>query len=167
MAVKSDWKQKTLYNVIATLKGKDRPDEWVLRGNHRDGWVMGAEDPLSGHSAMMEEAKAMGALLKGGWRPERTIVYASWDGEEPRLLGSTEWAETHAAELKKKAVLYVNTDSNGRGVIDVDASYSTRSLLNEVAADVKDAETGANARERSARPTSRSRAARAARQRAG
>jgi len=148
LVVKSDWKLETLYDVIATLKGKDRPDEWVVRGNHRDGWVLGAEDPLSGHSVMMEEAKAMGALLKTGWRPSRTIVYASWDGEEVGLLGSTEWAEAHAAELQKKAVLYVNTDSSGRGALDADASYSTRRLLNEVAAEVKDAETGADVRTR-------------------
>jgi N-acetylated-alpha-linked acidic dipeptidase len=148
LVVKSDWGQKTLYDVIATMKGKDAPEQWVVRGNHRDGWVMGAEDPLSGHVAMMEEAKAIGVLAKAGWRPSRTIVYASWDGEEQGLLGSTEWAETHARELQDKAVLYINTDSSGRGALDVDASYSTRRLMDEVAADVKDPETGASARAR-------------------
>jgi N-acetylated-alpha-linked acidic dipeptidase len=148
LVVKSDWGQKTLYNVIATMKGKTQPEQWVVRGNHRDGWVMGAEDPLSGHVVMMEEAKAIGALAKAGWKPARTIVYASWDGEEQGLLGSTEWAETHAKELQDKAVVYINTDSSGRGVLDVDASYSTRRLLNEVAAEVIDPETGATARAR-------------------
>src|SRR6201999_4385999 len=106
-----------------TLKGKDRPDEWVVRGNHRDGWVIGAFDPLAGHTAMMEEARSLGAMVKAGWRPSRTIVYASWDGEEPGLIGSTEWAETHADELKKKAVIYINTDNNGRGIFSAGGSH--------------------------------------------
>jgi N-acetylated-alpha-linked acidic dipeptidase len=148
IAVKSDWSLKTLYDVIATIPGSEMPDQWVIRGNHRDGWVMGADDPLSGHTPQMEEAKAIGALLKTGWRPKRTIVYCSWDGEEPGLLGSTEWAETHADELQRKAVLYINSDSSGRGFLDVDASYSTRRLVNEVAADVRDPETGSSVRER-------------------
>lgn len=97
----ANWDQKPLYDVIATLKGAREPDQWVIRGNHRDGWVFGAQDPLSGQSALLEEAKSMGALYKGGWRPARTIIYASWDGEEPGLLGSTEWAETHADDLQK------------------------------------------------------------------
>jgi N-acetylated-alpha-linked acidic dipeptidase len=96
MKVVSDWSLTPAYDVIATLKGKERPDEWIVRGNHRDGWVFGASDPLSGHVAMMGEAKALGALYKAGWKPKRTIVYTSWDAEEPMLLGSTEWAETHA-----------------------------------------------------------------------
>ena len=117
LAVKSDWSLKPLYNVIAMLPGATKPDEWVVRGNHRDGWVFGASDPLTGHVAMMSEAKALGALARAGWRPERTIVYASWDGEEPGLLGSTEWAEAHADELERKAVIYINTDGNGRGFL--------------------------------------------------
>jgi N-acetylated-alpha-linked acidic dipeptidase len=148
LVVKSDWSLKPLYDVIATLKGKDRPDEWVVRGNHRDGWVIGAFDPLAGHVAMMEEAKSMGAMVKAGWRPSRTIVYASWDGEEPGLLGSTEWAETHADELKKKAILYLNTDTNGRGPFGADASYSTQALVNQVVADVTDPETKVSAQQR-------------------
>jgi N-acetylated-alpha-linked acidic dipeptidase len=102
MAVSSDWSQKPLYDVIAKIPGSQFPDEWVVRGNHRDGWVFGAEDPLSGHIDMMAEGKAIGQLLKSGWRPRRTLVYASWDGEEPGLLGSTEWAEAHAKELQAK-----------------------------------------------------------------
>jgi N-acetylated-alpha-linked acidic dipeptidase len=142
LKVLSDWSVKPAYNVIATLKGKEKPDEWIVRGNHRDGWVFGASDPLSGHVAMMGEAKALGALAKAGWKPKRTIIYTSWDAEEPMLLGSTEWAETHAAELKKKAVVYINSDSNGRGFLDVGGSHSLQHFVNQVAADVKDPQTG-------------------------
>ena len=148
LKVESDWSLKPAYNVIATLKGKAKPDEWILRGNHRDGWVFGASDPLSGHVAMMGEAKALGALAKSGWKPKRTIVYASWDAEEPMLLGSTEWAETHAAELKKKAVVYINSDSNSRGFLDVGGSHSLQHFANVVAADVKDPQTGVSVGQR-------------------
>jgi len=148
LVVKSDWGLKPLYDVIATMKGSEHPDEWVLRANHRDGWVFGAWDPLSGQSEMLEEARSIGALAKTGWRPKRTIVYASWDGEEPGLLGSTEWAEEHAAELQAKALLYVNSDSNARGFVQASASYSTQRLFDQAAADVKDPETGAPARQR-------------------
>ena len=103
LAVKSDWSLKTIYDVIAVMKGSAWPDQWVMRGNHHDGWVFGAADPLSGQVSLLEEAKAIGQLASRGWRPKRTIVYLSWDGEEPGLLGSTEWAETHAAEVKQKA----------------------------------------------------------------
>ena len=148
MAVQSDWSLKPLYDVIGVMKGAERPDEWVIRANHRDGWVFGAWDPLSGQSAMLEEARSIGALAKTGWRPKRTLVYASWDGEEPGLLGSTEWAETHADELKAKAVLYVNSDSNTRGLLTAGASYSAQRLITEAAGDVKDPETGATALDR-------------------
>lgn len=141
LVVKSDWSRKTIYDVVATLKGADLPDEWVLRGNHRDGWVMGATDPLSGHVALMAEAKAIGALAKAGWRPKRTLVYLSWDAEEPGLIGSTEWAETHAAELQKKAVLYVNSDSNARGLLSVGGSPELRRFVSDAAKDVTDPET--------------------------
>ncbi|WP_404713428.1 transferrin receptor-like dimerization domain-containing protein [Sphingomonas sp. MMS24-J13] len=144
LAVKSDWSLKPIYDVIAMIKGKTRPDEWVIRGNHHDGWVMGAADPLSGNVAMMSEMKAMGALMRQGWRPERTIVYASWDGEEPALLGSTEWAEEHAAELKKKAVIYINSDGNGRGFFSAEGSHSFQHMTNQAAADVTDPQTGVN-----------------------
>jgi N-acetylated-alpha-linked acidic dipeptidase len=148
LAVKSDWSLKTLYDVIATLKGATEPDQWVIRGNHRDGWVFGAADPLTGHSAMLSEAKALGALAKQGWRPKRTIVYASWDGEEPGLLGSTEWAETHAAELKQKAVVYINTDNNGRGYLFADASHDLQHFVDQAAGDVADPQTGASVADR-------------------
>ena len=148
LKVVSDWSLKPAHNVIATLKGRNRPDEWVMRGNHRDGWVFGASDPLSGHVAMMGEAKAMGALVKAGWKPKRSIVYASWDAEEPMLLGSTEWAETHAAELKAKGVVYINSDGNGRGFLGVGGSHSLQHFVNTVAADVTDPQTGVSVRQR-------------------
>ncbi|WP_254601949.1 transferrin receptor-like dimerization domain-containing protein [Sphingomonas bacterium] len=144
LAVKSDWSMKTLYNVIAMVPGARTPDQWVVRGNHRDGWVFGAADPLSGHVAMLGEAKAIGGLLKQGWRPARTIVYASWDGEEPGLLGSTEWAEDHAAELKAKAVVYLNSDNIGRGFFHAEGSHDFQHFANGIASDVSDPETGAS-----------------------
>ena len=142
LAVRSDWSLKPIFNVVAMLRGRIAPDQWVVRGNHRDGWVFGASDPLSGHTAMLSEAKALGALAKGGWRPARTIVYASWDAEEPGLIGSTEWVETHAAELQAKAVLYINTDSNGRGPLQAEGSHQWQHLVNAVAADITDPESG-------------------------
>ncbi|HMC92105.1 MAG TPA: transferrin receptor-like dimerization domain-containing protein, partial [Allosphingosinicella sp.] len=142
LAVRSDWSMKTVYDVIAMLHGSRYPDQWVIRGNHHDGWVFGAEDPLSGNVAMLSEAKGLGALYRTGWRPQRTIVYASWDGEEPGLLGSTEWAEEHAAELKRKGVIYINTDGNGRGNLEAQGTHSFQHLVNAVAADVQDPETG-------------------------
>ncbi|MDT7933625.1 MAG: transferrin receptor-like dimerization domain-containing protein [Sphingomonadaceae bacterium] len=148
LAVQSDWSLKPIYDVIATLKGRSRPDEWVVRGNHRDGWVFGANDPLTGHGAMLSEAKALGELAKRGWRPARTIVYASWDAEEPGLIGSTEWAEAHADELKRKAVLYVNTDNSERGFLHAEGSHSLQHLLNAAARDVIDPQTGVPLTER-------------------
>jgi N-acetylated-alpha-linked acidic dipeptidase len=141
LAVKSDWSLKTIYNVVAVMKGSQFPDQWILRGNHRDGWVFGASDPLSGHIAMLGEAKAIGILANEGWHPKRTLVYLSWDAEEPALLGSTEWVETHAAELKQKGLVYINTDGNGRGFLDVGGSHSLQHLVNGVAADVTDPQT--------------------------
>jgi len=148
LAIASDWGLKPLYDVIARIPGSEAPDEWVVRGNHRDGWVFGAWDPLSGQVAMLAEAKAIGRLLKSGWRPRRTLVYASWDGEEPGLLGSTEWAETHAAELQRKAVLYLNSDTNARGFLHPEGSHSLQHLLNDVARTVNDPETGVSSQAR-------------------
>ena len=142
LAVKSDWQLQPIYDVIATMKGSTFPDNWVVRGNHHDGWVFGATDPLSGQVALLAEAKAFGGLAKQGWRPKRTIVYTSWDAEEPMLLGSTEWAEQHAIELKKKVVLYINSDSNERGFLEVGGSHDFQHLANQVADDVIDPETG-------------------------
>ncbi len=148
LAVKSDWSLKPAYDVVATLKGSLYPDQWVMRGNHHDGWVMGASDPLSGNVAMLSEAKALGELYKSGWRPKRSIVYLSWDAEEPMLLGSTEWAETHADELRKKAVIYINTDGNGRGFLGASGSHEYQKLVNDVARSVTDPETGASVYDR-------------------
>lgn len=149
MKVLSDWNQKPIYDVVAKIKGSEQPDRWIIRGNHHDGWVFGAMDPLAGQVALMAEAKSIGKLLKQGWRPRRTLVYASWDGEEPGLLGSTEWAEQHASELKAKAVMYVNSDTNGRGFISAEGSHAVQHFLSEVARDVKDPETGASVLTRS------------------
>jgi len=142
LTIQSEWGLKPIYNVIAMIKGSEFPDQWVIRGNHHDGWVFGAWDPLSANSALMAEAKAIGALVKDGWRPKRTLVYASWDGEEAGLLGSTEWAETHADELRRKVVLYVNSDTNGRGFLRAAGSHSFQNLVNQVAAEVRDPQTG-------------------------
>ncbi len=148
LAISSDWSLKPIYNVIAVMKGGERPDEWIVRGNHHDGWVFGAEDPLSGNVAMMSEMKAIGELAKGGWKPKRTLVYCSWDGEEPGLLGSTEWAEAHGDELKQKAVAYINSDGNGRGFLSADGSHSFTMLVNQAAAGVRDPERGVSVLER-------------------
>jgi N-acetylated-alpha-linked acidic dipeptidase len=142
LAVKSDWSLKPVYDVIAMLRGAIAPDQWIVRGNHHDAWVFGAADPLSGQVALMSEAKALGQLYRQGWRPARTIVYASWDGEEPGLLGSTEWAETHADELQRKAVIYINTDSNGRGYLQAQGSGDLQHFVNQAANDVLDPRTG-------------------------
>jgi N-acetylated-alpha-linked acidic dipeptidase len=144
LKVQSEWSLKTISNVIATLPGSSKKDEWVVRGNHYDGWVFGASDPLSGEVAMMSEAKGLGALYKAGWRPKRSIIYASWDGEEPGLLGSTEWVEENIAELRQKAVVYINSDSNGRGFLGADGSGQFTSLVGKVAADVQDPQSGAS-----------------------
>jgi len=149
LAVKSDWSLKPIYDVIAKLPGRTYPDQWVVRGNHRDAWVMGAADPLTGQVALMSEAKALGQLYRQGWRPDRTIVYASWDGEEPGLLGSTEWAETHADELKRKAVIYINTDNNGRGYLFAGGNGELQRFMTQVAGDVMDPQTGVPVAERS------------------
>ncbi len=141
LTVKSDWSLKTIYDVIATITGSVWPNQWVMRGNHHDGWVFGAADPLSGQVSVLEEAKAIGELVKSGWRPKRTIMYMSWDAEEPGLLGSTEWAETHAADLKKNGMLYVNSDTNGRGILGAGGSQDFEHFVNSVADGITDPET--------------------------
>jgi N-acetylated-alpha-linked acidic dipeptidase len=133
-----NWDIKPLYNVIAKMRGSDYPDEWIIRGNHHDAWVNGADDPVSGMVATMEEARAIGELVKNGWKPKRTIIYCAWDAEEPGLLGSTEWAEAHADELKNKAVIYINSDSNGRGFLFVGGSHTLEKFVNQVARAVVD-----------------------------
>ena len=141
LKVAFNWDTKPLYNVIARLTGSTFPDEWILRGNHHDAWVNGAADPVSGMAPMLEEARALGELRKQGWTPKRTIVYAAWDGEEPALLGSTEWVETHADDLKEHAVAYINSDGNGRGFLNMSGSHSLEGFINAVARDIQDPET--------------------------
>ena len=143
-----DWGLETAYNVIATMPGTDFPDEWVIRGNHRDGWAMGAADPISGHVAMMEEARAIGELARAGMRPRRTIIFGSWDAEEPGLIGSTEWVEHHADELRAKTVAYINTDGSSRGFLGMGGSHTLQSFINGVARSVTDPQTGVSVWER-------------------
>lgn len=144
-----DWKMVDCNNVIAKMKGSELPDQWVIRGNHHDAWVSGAEDPISGMVAEMEEARAIGELVKSGWKPKRTIIYCAWDGEEPGLIGSTEWVEHHAQELQQKTVAYINSDGNGRGFLHVQGSHSLETMVSEVARDVTDPQTGISVLERS------------------
>ncbi|HTD44353.1 MAG TPA: M28 family metallopeptidase [Bryobacteraceae bacterium] len=136
-----NWDTKTIYDVIARIPGSTDPDEWILRGNHHDAWVNGATDPVSGAIALLEEARALGVLLKQGWRPKRTIVYCVWDAEEPGLIGSTEWAEDHREELNRKAAVYINSDGNGRGFLTVSGSHTLEKFINSVAREVQDPET--------------------------
>ena len=146
--VKFNWDRVTAYNVIARLEGDTWPDEWVIRGNHHDGWNHGAADPVSGMVAMLAEAKSVAALARAGNRPARTIVYAAWDAEEPGLIGSTEWAEHHADDLREHAVAYLNTDSNSRGFVSIGGSHVLERFLNQVVEDVMDPQTDISLKER-------------------
>ena len=137
LKVSFNWSMKSLYNVIARIEGSTYPDEWVISGNHHDAWVNGAADPTSGMVTVLETGRALGELLKQGWRPKRTIILCAWDGEEQGLLGSTEWVETHADELKQKAVAYLNSDSTSKGWLNVGGSHSLERFINEVARDVQ------------------------------
>jgi len=148
LALAFNWDRKPLYDVVARIPGSTLPDEWVIRGNHHDAWVNGAEDPLSGTSPELEEARALGELLKQGWHPQRTIIYCFWDGEEPALLGSTEWGETHAKELSEHAVAYFNTDGNGRGFFGAEGSHSLENLIDSVTSAIDDPETGMSVHDR-------------------
>lgn len=141
LALAFNWDRKPLYNVIARIPGATLPDQWVIRGNHHDAWVNGANDPVAGVSPELEEARGLGELLKQGWKPQRTIVYCFWDGEEPGLLGSTEWAETHAEELSQHAVAYFNSDTNGRGLLRAEGSQSLENFADSVTKDIEDPET--------------------------
>ena len=136
--VTSDWQIRPIYDVIARIDGSTFPDEWIIQGNHHDAWVNGASDPISGLVTLLEQARAFGELLKQGWHPKRTIIFAAWDGEEPGLLGSTEWVEQHAAELERKAVVYLNTDSNGKGWLGASGSHSLERFMHETARDIAD-----------------------------
>jgi N-acetylated-alpha-linked acidic dipeptidase len=139
--VASNWDLKPIYDVIATLRGAAAADQWVIRGNHHDAWVNGAEDPISGQAAMLEEARVMGQLHREGWQPSRTIIYCAWDGEEPGLLGSVEWVETHLAELQKHAVAYINSDGNDRGYLSAGGTQDLQNFVSGVARNIQDPET--------------------------
>jgi N-acetylated-alpha-linked acidic dipeptidase len=141
LKVEFNWDLKPVNDVIATIPGSVAPDEWIIRGNHHDGWVNGAEDPISGQAPLLEEARALSLLLKQGWKPRRTIIYAAWDGEEPMLLGSTEWVEAHADELRQHAAVYINTDGNDRGLLSMGGSHTLEQFINGVARDIEDPET--------------------------
>jgi N-acetylated-alpha-linked acidic dipeptidase len=143
-----DWKLVPCYDVVAMIRGSEFPDEWVIRGNHHDAWVNGAMDPISGQASMLEEAKAIGALVKSGWKPKRTIVYCAWDGEEPALVGSTEWVEDHAELLQKNTVVYINSDENGRGFLNAGGSHALEGMVDEVAKNINDPQTGVSIYER-------------------
>lgn len=141
LKVNFNWDIKTIYDVIGKIPGADQPDAWVIRGNHYDAWVNGAQDPISGQVTLLEEARSLGELFKQGWRPKRTIIYCAWDGEEPMLLGSTEWAEEHDKELEQHAVAYINSDGNGRGYFGMSGSQTLEHFINGVVRDIQDPET--------------------------
>jgi N-acetylated-alpha-linked acidic dipeptidase len=144
IALKFDWQTRPLFDVVARIPGARWPDQWVVFGNHHDAWVNGAEDPLSGMVAVEEMARSLSTLLKSGWRPDRTIVIAAWDGEEWGLLGSTEWAEKHGDELKQKAVAYINSDTNNRGWLSAEGSHSLELFVEQVARDIRDPKSGSS-----------------------
>lgn len=143
-----NWKIVDCYDVVAKIQGSLYPEEWVIRGNHQDAWVNGAGDPVSGLAALLEEAKSIGVLVKTGWKPARTIVYCAWDGEEPGLLGSTEWVEEHEKELSEKAVVYINSDANGRGFLFAQGSHALEPFMDEIAKQVIDPQTHVSVFER-------------------
>jgi N-acetylated-alpha-linked acidic dipeptidase len=143
-----NWELKPAYDVIATMKGSTYPDEWVIRGNHHDAWVHGAADPISGLVALMEEARAVSILVKEGHRPKRTMMYCAWGAEEQGLLGSTEWVETHAKELKEKAVAYINTDGTGAGFLGAGGSHTLEKFFDEISKSVIDPQTNVSVFER-------------------
>jgi N-acetylated-alpha-linked acidic dipeptidase len=148
LKVTSNWDLKPVNDVIATMRGSDAPEEWVIRGNHYDAWVNGAEDPIAGMVTVLEEARVLGELHRQGWNPKRTIVFCAWDGEEPGLLGSTEWVETHRDELQKRAVAYINSDSNDRGFFHAGGTHDLQHLINDVARDIQDPETHISVQQR-------------------
>src|SRR5580765_7526691 len=149
LKVAFNWDIKPVYDVVFKIPGSESPDQWIVRGNHHDGWVNGAEDPIAGQISLLEEARALGELLKQGWKPRRTIIYCAWDGEEPMLLGSTEWAEFHGDELKQHAAIYINTDGNGRGFLNVEGSHSLEKFVISVSGDITDPEKKISAWKRS------------------
>jgi N-acetylated-alpha-linked acidic dipeptidase len=148
MQIDMDYQLRPIWNVIATITGTVEPDRWVMLGNHRDAWVYGAVDPGSGTAATLETCRALGEAAKHGWKPRRTLVYASWDAEEYGLVGSTEWAEEHADELRKKAVLMLNVDSAVAGPeLSLGGVPSLRDFVLEASGAITDVRTGRNLRD--------------------
>ena len=138
-----DYKTRTIWNVVARVEGDRDNDRWVILGNHRDAWVFGAVDPNSGTSAMLEVGRAFGQMVKEGWKPRRTIILCSWDAEEYGLIGSTEWAEENATELREKALAYLNLDAAVSGAhFGASSVPSLWKLIRAVTRDVKDPKTG-------------------------
>ncbi len=138
-----DYQIRKIWNVVARIEGNEERDRWVIMGNHRDAWTFGAVDPNSGTTAMLEAARGFGQLLKNGWKPRRTIVLCSWDGEEYGLIGSTEWAEEYADELRAKAVAYLNMDAAVSGSnFGASSVPSMWKLIRGATRDVRDPKTG-------------------------
>ena len=143
MDVQMDEGLKPIYNVVARVRGSVEPEKQVILGNHRDAWTHGAVDPNSGTAAQIEVARALGAAIKSGWSPKRTIVLASWDAEEYGLVGSTEWAEEHAADLQKNAIAYLNLDVAVTGPdLNMGGTPSLLALAQQVAREVPDPKRG-------------------------
>jgi len=142
LKIAMDYQQRKIYDVIARLPGAD-DSEWVVLGNHHDAWVFGAVDPGSGTAVMLETARALGELVRGGWKPRRSIVMCEWDGEEPGLIGSTEWVEDNVKELQAKAIAYINTDVGVAGSnFGASATPSLQEIVREVTREVSDPKTG-------------------------
>ena len=146
-SVAMDYQIRKIWNVIATIPGTVEPDRWVMIGNHRDAWVYGAVDPGSGTAATMEMCRALGAAVKSGWKPRRTLIYASWDAEEYGLVGSTEWAEQNSSSISEKAVLLLNVDSAVSGPeFGASGVPSLRELVLDAAGAIVDPRTGKSLR---------------------
>jgi N-acetylated-alpha-linked acidic dipeptidase len=141
LKVAFNWKLTPLYDVIATLRGSERPGELIVRGNHIDSWTSGAMDPHAGTVAELEEARIIAQRARAGTRLKRTLVFAFWDGEEAGFIGSTEWVEAHAAELVRAAV-YICTDDTGRGLLSVAGSHALETMFEQLADAVSDPDTG-------------------------
>lgn len=143
LIIENDKEVRSIWNVVGRLQGAERPDEWVILGNHRDAWVYGGVDPSSGSASLMETARAFGELKRGGWKPRRTLIFASWDAEEFTLTGSTEWGELEAERLQAGALAYLNVDSSSSGhTFTAAAVPALAGFLRDVARDVPDPSGG-------------------------
>jgi N-acetylated-alpha-linked acidic dipeptidase len=132
--LKMDYAQRRLINVVGRIAGQAAPDDWIIVGSHRDAWTFGASDSVSGHVSMMAVARAMSVMMKAGWRPRRSVLFVSWDGEEQGLLGSTEWVEDLATDLQAKAAVYVNRDAGAGGInFNGSAVHSLAPFVHELA----------------------------------